>query len=255
MTPPISIDGTDITGATIDGTDVTEITVDGDTVFSAGPEVAGFGTLYCYYSARLETSLSNGDPVTTLTDHSGNGHDMTKVGGATVTYNSNGLGGQPEFDMGSGAFFESTSLTISTPTTFAMVFDSSANSTLQILMSKDVADFQVNHDTGQFNDLLGWKMGGAGTFERGVSSTSPMSYVGIWKTPGNNVELRKDGASLNPLDSGETSPSASATGWYLGGRDNDTFPFKGTISEIFWYDGNPTVADIENYLSNTFGTF
>jgi len=35
MTPPISIDGTDITGATIDGTDVTEITVDGQTVFSA----------------------------------------------------------------------------------------------------------------------------------------------------------------------------------------------------------------------------
>jgi len=37
MTPPISIDGTDITGATIDGTDVQEITVDGDVVFSAGP--------------------------------------------------------------------------------------------------------------------------------------------------------------------------------------------------------------------------
>ena len=35
MTPPISIDGTDITGATIDGTDVQEITVDGDVVFSA----------------------------------------------------------------------------------------------------------------------------------------------------------------------------------------------------------------------------
>jgi len=35
MTPPISIDGTDITGATIDGTDVTAITVDGDTVFTA----------------------------------------------------------------------------------------------------------------------------------------------------------------------------------------------------------------------------
>jgi len=38
MIPPISIDGTDITGATIDGTDVTEITVDGDVVFSVGPD-------------------------------------------------------------------------------------------------------------------------------------------------------------------------------------------------------------------------
>jgi hypothetical protein len=35
MTPPTSIDGTDITGATIDGQDVEEITVDGQTVFGA----------------------------------------------------------------------------------------------------------------------------------------------------------------------------------------------------------------------------
>jgi len=38
MTPPINIDGTDITGATIDGTDVSEVTVDGTQVFSAIPD-------------------------------------------------------------------------------------------------------------------------------------------------------------------------------------------------------------------------
>jgi len=38
MTPPTSIDGTDITGATVDGTEVTEITIDGETVFTAGPD-------------------------------------------------------------------------------------------------------------------------------------------------------------------------------------------------------------------------
>jgi N-acetylneuraminic acid mutarotase len=44
MTPPISIDGTDITGATIDGTDVQEITVDGQTVFSASqPKIFTLG--------------------------------------------------------------------------------------------------------------------------------------------------------------------------------------------------------------------
>jgi len=37
MSPPTSIGGTDITGATIDGTDVQEITVDGQTVFTAVP--------------------------------------------------------------------------------------------------------------------------------------------------------------------------------------------------------------------------
>ena len=39
MSPPTSIDGTDITGATVDGTDVQQITVDGDVVFSAGPAI------------------------------------------------------------------------------------------------------------------------------------------------------------------------------------------------------------------------
>jgi len=38
MSPPISIDGTDIAGATIDGQEVQEITVDGDTVFTAIPD-------------------------------------------------------------------------------------------------------------------------------------------------------------------------------------------------------------------------
>jgi hypothetical protein len=36
MTPPIDINGTDISGATIDGTEVQEITVDGDVVFTSG---------------------------------------------------------------------------------------------------------------------------------------------------------------------------------------------------------------------------
>lgn len=35
MSPPINIDGQDITGATIDGQEVQEITVDGDVVFQA----------------------------------------------------------------------------------------------------------------------------------------------------------------------------------------------------------------------------
>jgi len=46
MTPPISIDGTDITGATIDGTDVQQITVDGQTVFTAGPPAAPVNRFY-----------------------------------------------------------------------------------------------------------------------------------------------------------------------------------------------------------------
>jgi len=63
MTPPISIDGTDITGATIDGTDVQEITVDGQTVFTAGPDIDGFETgninNYTVNTAGFSASTNN----------------------------------------------------------------------------------------------------------------------------------------------------------------------------------------------------
>jgi len=39
MSPPVNIDGTDITGATIDGQEVQEITVDGQVVFTAVPDI------------------------------------------------------------------------------------------------------------------------------------------------------------------------------------------------------------------------
>jgi len=66
MTPPISIDGTDITGATIDGTDVQEITVDGDVVFSAGPTlIEGFetGNLNDYGGDTGAFSISSAEAI------------------------------------------------------------------------------------------------------------------------------------------------------------------------------------------------
>jgi len=38
MSPPINIDGSQVSGITIDGTSVSEVTVDGDVVFSAIPD-------------------------------------------------------------------------------------------------------------------------------------------------------------------------------------------------------------------------
>ena len=90
MSPPVSIDGTDITGATIDGTDVQEITVDGDVVFSAGPDIVKPGNLIAWYpfesgDASDETRTggvldNNGIAVGDSTDYSG-----TNSGASFVT--------------------------------------------------------------------------------------------------------------------------------------------------------------------------
>jgi len=111
MTPPISIGGTDITGATIDGTDVTEITVDGQTVFSAGPSnlPVAYSNLVAWYPFDSATyGGSNADDVTAILGGSGDdtAYDGTVNG---PTYQSSG--GVTDINAGanSGAFFsEST---------------------------------------------------------------------------------------------------------------------------------------------------
>jgi len=65
MTPPISIDGTDITGASIDGTDVQEITVDGQTVFSAEKIIDDFedGNINEYNGDTGDYSVTSSNPI------------------------------------------------------------------------------------------------------------------------------------------------------------------------------------------------
>jgi hypothetical protein len=72
MTPPSSIDGTDITGATIDGQDVQEITVDGQTVFTAITDTV----IHRY-------TFENNSNTTTLTDTVGSANGA--ITGMTYT--------------------------------------------------------------------------------------------------------------------------------------------------------------------------
>jgi hypothetical protein len=106
MTPPTSIDGTEITGATIDGTDVTEITVDGDTVFAA-LDIPDEQELH----ARYDYSQESGSLP--IIDQSGNGRDLGtgSYSGVNVTVNGVQAG---EFN-GSGDFAKTTFSTVSQP--------------------------------------------------------------------------------------------------------------------------------------------
>jgi len=87
MTPPISIDGTDITGATIDGTDVQEITVDGQTVFIEGIPQPSSGVSY-WTLDNADTSGSTAIDVWGSNDGTING-PTTAQGGANDQYTTN----------------------------------------------------------------------------------------------------------------------------------------------------------------------
>jgi len=104
MSPPTSIDGTDITGATIDGTDVQEITVDGQTVFSAQTLPVAYSNLRAWYPLdSAEYGGSNTDDVTAILGGSGDdsANDATVSGGTYVS-----TGGVTDINAGanSGAF-------------------------------------------------------------------------------------------------------------------------------------------------------
>jgi len=119
MSPPTSIDGTDITGATIDGTDVQEITVDGQTVFTAGPSnlPVAYSNLVAWYPFDSATyGGSNADDVTAILGGSGddtaydgtvNGATYQSSGGVT-DINAGPNSGVFDFD-GSSDFIEATS--------------------------------------------------------------------------------------------------------------------------------------------------
>jgi len=103
---PISIDGTDITGATIDGTDVTEITVDGQTVFTSGPSnlPVAFSNLIAWYPFDSATyGGSNADDVTAILGGSG---DDTAYDGTVTGATHQSSGGVTDINAGanSGAF-------------------------------------------------------------------------------------------------------------------------------------------------------
>jgi len=129
MTPPISIDGTDITGATIDGTDVQEITVDGDTVFTSGPQINNFPVAYsdlvAWYPFDSATyGGSNADDVTAILGGSGDdtAYDGTVFG---ATYQSsggvtdiNGGANSGGFDFSGGGDVRIENQSINTPSYF-----------------------------------------------------------------------------------------------------------------------------------------
>jgi hypothetical protein len=74
MSPPINIDGTDITAATIDGQEVQEITIDGQRVFPAQPTQVLFADDFESYSTGStpsDWSSATGAEVTTQESLSG----------------------------------------------------------------------------------------------------------------------------------------------------------------------------------------
>jgi len=245
MMPPTSIDGTDITGATIDGTDVQEITVDGQTVFAAAPDIPASGDLHARYDAT-QLSLSDGSPVSTWNDETGNGHDLTA--GNAPTFKTNIIGGKPvvRFD-GVNDRIDVSFTALPQPNTIYAVFQLTSTSTGNDNMWGTTStgarhDFIENLD-GNFSI-------NGGSFVIDGSSDTSEHIVGAFYDS-TNSKIRLDGSQVASGDAGTDSMG----GYRLGdgsftGNNQDV-----DFGEILIYpqDKSSIQRDIEKYLSAKWG--
>jgi len=241
--PPTSIDGTDITGATIDGAEVTEITVDGNTVFAPGPPDQN--DLHARYDAT-EISLSDGSPVSTWTDQTGNGHDLTA--GNAPTYQDNAINGLPAvaFDGSSNELTTAFS-TLSQPNTIFAVFRyESLNSGVFEYFYHGMLNSGENALVVDKNNDFVIRAGSnprAGSADTNLHISSALYN--------STSILRLDGSQNFSGSAG----SDGLDGFRVGARESSGEYGEVTVGEILIYpqDKSGIFSDVENFLSGKWG--
>jgi hypothetical protein len=240
MIPPTSIDGTDITGATIDGQDVQEITVDGDTVFTAGPDIPDPDDLIFRYDAR-SINASDGDPITSWSDSSNAGNDLS---GGSPTYKTNQIGGQPvlRFD-GTDDFLEATfGSTFNTPNTifFLIEFQSFSTSAFESVFSDNTNGVSHRFQQPKSNNL---RMVNGNSILGGTPDTSAHIITTLYD--GSNSEARQDGTQIISGDAG-----TNALNGFGIGAEADNVHANFDVLEVLAYDGDKSAkfSEIEQFL-------
>ena len=248
---PTSIDGTDITGATIDGTDVQEITVDGDTVFSAAPQIPDEQDLHARYDAT-ELTLSDGSPVSTWPDLSGNGHDLTA--GTAPTYDDDGINNLPAvvFDKNDDEFLDVSFTSLSQPNHIFIVFKN-LNQTQEGVVFDGDSSFSQALVNASGNYRL---FAGGGLFDGDADFGDIIQASALFN--GGSTEFRLNLGS-RIATGGNIDSSVSMDGLTLGTNGSQDFGrfTNVAIGEILVYpsDKSAIVADIESYLEQRWAPF
>jgi len=246
MSPPIEIDGTDITGATIDGTDVQEITVDGQTVFTAEPPLPS--SAFLQFDAS-QMGLSNNATVNTLTDFVGS-NDASANG--SPTFVTNGLNGKPVIRYDLSDTHGTGLTTISQPFTAITVFNNFlVDGNNHRLWARSSSSQPSTNVYMRFsNDWYMFAGGGSG-LDSGTTVTSGI-FVCIFD--GSNSEFRHNGTIIATGDPG----SNSLGGVEMAGENGASFLLgEYDLAEHLFYDADlrstGEVLTEESRLSNKWG--
>jgi hypothetical protein len=273
MTPPISIDGTDITGATIDGTDVTEITVDGDVVFSAQERPVAFSNLVAWYP--FDSTFyggANTDDVTGGDAGSGDStsYDTTQFNspsfvssGGAKDINTGDASGFVEFDSQDGLDAETTALTSFPHNNQAfsyaawVQFDSVNNNRYKYIMGGTGFNTSLFYYRSGLNTTLsiGFRVND-GSFRResGVGGTLSNGewyhFVGTYDGSSNrNVYI--DGTQANIVFTPSKATSDPPKDFYIGNIGNTNQDAAAKVDDVRVYNKELTSSEVSDIYNNT----
>jgi hypothetical protein len=196
MTPPPTIDGTDITGATIDGTDVKQITVDGDVVFRVIPD-----SVVSQYDATKESSTGS---ITSITDQLG---FANLTGDASVE--ASAIDGKQAFKFQSESMTHNTTITTSDPfAVVAIIKPNQVNANRGIFDGGSFDEFTLFDNNGDR-----WAASRNNDFAQyNINKNTDTRLVTMEAFDSNKLELSFDGSSLGT----KTLSPSDLTGLKLG---------------------------------------
>jgi len=243
MTPPISIGGTDITGATIDGTDVQEITVDGDVVFSGLEPWETADLVHNYDAANLSTGVLN-----TFPDAEGNNDATANNGNPTVTGTKNGLN-YVRYD-GNDSHRVDTGESYTTFTLIAVV------KTINLSVNNKGDNFIIADNTDYYPSLANTTFQVNGYMYRGetesIAGGSPLNWsvVTVIKN-GTSAELREDGSTIGTKSVANESFDPVSLGAFGTGANFADIELGQAL--IYDADISADIATIESALQSRWG--
>ena len=239
-------DGSEVSEIVLpDGSTASEVIApDGSVVFSAIPDSED---LHARYDAT-KLSLSDGDPVSTWADETGNGYDLTA--GIQPTYVANGINSNAAIEFnGTDDYLDTMFSALSQPNTVFAVFefqsvDDNANEAMI-----DSADTNNRH-AHVANNFGRWAMFGGEVLDTGTADTDAHIWSALWDTT--SSVLRLDGGATEATgDAGSQSLNGLRVGSAPGGQEWANV----RLGEILIYpeDKSGIQTDVEGYLSDKWG--
>jgi hypothetical protein len=199
-------------------------------------------------------SLANNDPVTTWTDSSGNGNDVTQaVAGAKPTYKTNILNGLPVVRGDGGDYLARAVVTTSNQATIMIVLKKSGtNSTIPFYNGNTAANgYGFFQGSGGTRDVL---FGGSVDKSDGTPSATDFEvWTHTWN--GSVSDFWVNGA-VEFLTDPSTSPNDIPSGETLVMGLNGSNQWNGDIAEVLFWDNVLTTQNreiAEDYLGGKYG--